>query len=50
MLGDQLKTDILGANSFGIDSALALTGLSRWEDTPSESKIVPTYLVEDLFL
>jgi len=30
MVGDQLGTDILGANRFGIDSVLVETGVDRW--------------------
>jgi len=47
MVGDQLGTDILGANRAGLASVLILTGLSR------ESEIVggvaqPTFLLKDL--
>ncbi len=45
MIGDQLATDILGANQIGIDSALVLSGLAR----PLPSSLAqPTYLLRDL--
>ena len=47
MIGDQLGTDILGANNFGIDSVLVLTGLGRaGEITRSPAR--PTYILPDL--
>jgi HAD superfamily hydrolase (TIGR01459 family) len=47
MIGDQLGTDILGANNFGIDSVLVLTGLSRASEIPRASAR-PTYLLPNL--
>jgi ribonucleotide monophosphatase NagD (HAD superfamily) len=41
MIGDQLETDIAGAQAAGIDAAL-LAGVSRWDAT---SGITPTYLL-----
>jgi ribonucleotide monophosphatase NagD (HAD superfamily) len=41
MIGDQLETDIAGAQAAGIDAAL-LAGVSRWD--PS-SAVAPTYLL-----
>ncbi|HEX2734826.1 MAG TPA: HAD-IIA family hydrolase [Polyangiaceae bacterium] len=51
MVGDTLKTDILGANAFGIDTALVLSG-----NTPAEavdvaiaaSGIIPTYVCDSI--
>lgn len=45
MVGDQLDTDILGANNAGIDSVLMLSGVapSSYENGPQ-----PTYVLEDL--
>ena len=45
MVGDQLDTDILGANNAGIDSVLMLSGVapSSYESGPQ-----PTYVLEDL--
>lgn len=40
MIGDQLRTDILGANHFGIDSALVDTGVTRWNEAAT---IRPTF-------
>jgi HAD superfamily hydrolase (TIGR01450 family) len=52
MVGDTLETDILGANTFGLDTALVLSG-----NTPPEQAavmiaakgIIPTYLCESVF-
>ncbi len=41
MIGDQLQTDILGANNFGIDSALVTHGLTQWDE---RAHIRPTFL------
>jgi HAD superfamily hydrolase (TIGR01450 family) len=47
MIGDQLETDILGANRFGIDSVLVETGLARqqWKNATS---IRPTWHLKNL--
>ena len=47
MIGDQLTTDILGAQRAGIDSALA-TYSSATSFNFNESKIIPTYLLSKL--
>lgn len=47
MIGDQLHTDILGANDFGIASALVDSGLARWDATTSAG-IRPNYLLTSL--
>lgn len=47
MVGDQVATDIRGAKGFGIDSALALTGLTP-PGTRFRPEDAPTYLLEDL--
>ncbi|MDP3278554.1 MAG: HAD-IA family hydrolase [Deltaproteobacteria bacterium] len=47
MLGDQLATDILGANSARISSALLLTGVTRREHL-TDSAIQPSYVLESL--
>jgi HAD superfamily hydrolase (TIGR01450 family) len=45
MIGDQLETDILGANRNGIDSALLLGGVSEhWRNSPAR----PTFLLRSL--
>lgn len=46
MLGDQLATDILGANRFGIDSVLVGTGLAR--AAPGEGEARPTWYLPSL--
>lgn len=52
MVGDTLETDIIGANTFGLDTALVLSGNTR----PDQAKmmidakgITPTYLCESVF-
>jgi ribonucleotide monophosphatase NagD (HAD superfamily) len=47
MIGDQLGTDILGANNFGIDSVLVLTGLGRASEI-ARAPARPTYILADL--
>lgn len=47
MIGDQLETDILGANRFGIDSALLLGGVSV---NPVNHEARPTFLLRSLDL
>ena len=42
MVGDQLETDIRGANAAGIDSVLVETGVGRWQPG---AEIVPTYVM-----
>lgn len=47
MVGDTLKTDILGANAFGIDTALVLSGNTLPTDAEvaiAASGIIPTYV------
>lgn len=51
MVGDTLETDILGANTFGIDTALVLSGNTqrqRAEVLISASGIIPTYVCESI--
>jgi 4-nitrophenyl phosphatase len=47
MIGDQLETDILGAERVGVDSVLVLTGASTEADVDRQ-RIRPTYVVKDL--
>lgn len=47
MVGDQLHTDVAGANGVGIASALLLSGVTTRE-AALRSSTVPTYLVERL--
>ncbi len=52
MVGDQLETDILGANNMGLKSAVVTTGINRrtlpdqFEDVDNE--MTPDYLIESL--
>ena len=50
MVGDQLQTDILGGNCFGLDTALVATGISRWAETGDSGDIKPDYLLSSLSL
>lgn len=47
MIGDNLQTDILGANNFNIDSIHVLTGVHNQEDY-KELDIYPKYTLENL--
>ncbi len=47
MIGDQLETDILGAQRVGVDSVLVLTGASTEADIESTG-IRPTFVIENL--
>jgi HAD superfamily hydrolase (TIGR01450 family) len=52
MVGDTLETDILGANTFGLDTALVLSGNTRPDqaDMLIRAKgITPTYVCESVF-
>ena len=49
MVGDTLKSDILGGNKFGFDTALVLTGNTPAEDVDLRIRatgIIPTYVCE----
>jgi HAD superfamily hydrolase (TIGR01450 family) len=51
MVGDTLKTDILGANTFGIDTALVLSGNTLAKNAEvriAASGIIPTYVCESI--
>jgi HAD superfamily hydrolase (TIGR01450 family) len=48
MIGDQIATDIRGAQDFGIDSVLMTTGVERVSDISSEYR--PTYCMNSLRL
>lgn len=48
MIGDQLATDIAGANAFGIDSALLLGGVSADNGQLHRLPHRPTYLLHSL--
>lgn len=52
MVGDTLHTDILGANTFGIDTALVLSGntlAARAEIAIQATGIIPTYVCSSVF-
>jgi len=48
MLGDQLSTDILGAQRFGIPAALVMSGLAR--ELTKTATTIPDYVIESLEL
>jgi HAD superfamily hydrolase (TIGR01459 family) len=48
MIGDQLQTDIRGANNFGIDSALVTGGVSGAAPTLNRDDPQPSYLLASL--
>lgn len=48
MIGDQVRTDIQGANNFGIDSALIATGVVQVNLEELRSDWVPTYILPSL--
>jgi HAD superfamily hydrolase (TIGR01450 family) len=48
MLGDQLETDIKGANAFGIDSVLMTTGISGPVKSTLPEALKPTYCLPGL--
>jgi len=47
MVGDQLLTDVRGANDFGVDSVLILTGVSTVSDIPRLG-IEPKHILDNL--
>jgi ribonucleotide monophosphatase NagD (HAD superfamily) len=52
MIGDQLETDILGANTAGIDSAVVSTGINR-RKSPGDfeelaEELTPRYILASL--
>jgi len=47
MVGDQLDTDILGANQAGIDSAVVLTGIATRQEI-ADSPVKPKFVFEDI--
>jgi HAD superfamily hydrolase (TIGR01450 family) len=52
MVGDTLETDILGANTFGLDTALVLSGNTQSEQAErliQAKGIIPTYLCQSVF-
>lgn len=53
MVGDTLKTDIIGGNKFGLDTALVLTGNTIPEQAKlkiDSSGIIPTYICESIVI
>ena len=50
MIGDQLVTDVCGANNFGLDSALVGTGVADAGCAELPQDLQPTYLLHSLRL
>jgi ribonucleotide monophosphatase NagD (HAD superfamily) len=51
MVGDTLHTDILGANKFGLDTALVLSGNTRKQAADAliaSSGIIPTFICDSI--
>jgi ribonucleotide monophosphatase NagD (HAD superfamily) len=48
LIGDQIITDILGANQFGIDSILIGTGISKINDFESFKISMPNFVMAGL--
>lgn len=48
MIGDQIATDVLGAQRFGIDSLLLSQGVTNSDSLVGTSQIVPTYVLSSL--
>lgn len=51
MVGDTLRTDILGGNKFGLDTVLVLTGNTQPQDAEIQIRstgIIPTYICESV--
>ena len=53
MVGDTLRTDILGGNKFGLDTVLVLTGNTQPQDADMQIRstgIIPTYVCESVLI
>ncbi|QDG54095.1 haloacid dehalogenase [Persicimonas caeni] len=48
VLGDQLETDIKGANDYGLDSVLVATGLTDLANTLDHSDVRPDFILPSL--
>ena len=50
MIGDQLETDIKGANAFGLDSVLVSTGIATPDSAEFPDKLRPTFFMDSIEL
>ncbi len=48
MIGDQLATDIRGANAFGLDSVLVRSGVTHAEAIPADGEMRPTFILKPI--
>jgi HAD superfamily hydrolase (TIGR01459 family) len=48
MIGDQLETDIRGANAFGLDSVLVGTGIASFKSAEIPDHLQPTYCMRSI--
>ncbi len=48
MIGDQLATDIRGANGFGLDSVLVDSGITHTETISLDDHLLPTYTMPSI--
>jgi HAD superfamily hydrolase (TIGR01459 family) len=49
MIGDQLETDIAGANAAGVASALLAGSISRWDAASATTPVRPQWLLDRLW-
>ena len=48
MIGDQLATDIRGANAFGLDSVLVRSGVTHAGTIPADGDLRPTFMLKPI--
>jgi HAD superfamily hydrolase (TIGR01450 family) len=48
MIGDQLATDIRGAQAFGLDSVLVGSGITNTETITVDDQLLPTYAMQSI--
>lgn len=50
MIGDQLATDIRGANDFSLDSVLVGSGITHMQTIKGEDHLLPTYAMKSIII
>jgi ribonucleotide monophosphatase NagD (HAD superfamily) len=48
MIGDQIATDIQGAQAFGIDSVLVGSGITNRDTVTTDDHLLPTYAIPSI--